>query len=227
MEREVKYIVNDSADEIGIKALSTVKDVVGYSDKNNGKENGGEVFTPHWCVVDMVNMCDDKAKELGSTVLEPACGSGNILIDVLRRKMSTAWRLSAGDISKFSENTKLAVQAVYGIDIGVDNVIAARKRMYELVENFWGHVTGTFKLDDGLSADLHKVLDTNIIWGDCLGKKMGLVGSNRGMDRTLKVMNWATGKLENLDGDSAEQMTMQDIIAANYDGDEYEVADEW
>ncbi len=49
----------------------------------------GEVFTPAWLVESMLDLVKDESERIDSRFLEPACGSGNFLIPVLRRELAT------------------------------------------------------------------------------------------------------------------------------------------
>jgi type I restriction-modification system DNA methylase subunit len=46
----------------------------------------GEVFTPKWLVEAMLDLVRGETERIDSRFLEPACGSGNFLIQVLKRK---------------------------------------------------------------------------------------------------------------------------------------------
>src|ERR1700712_5692988 len=48
----------------------------------------GEVFTPAWMVAAMLDLVKDETERIDSRFLEPACGSGNFLVQVLRRKLA-------------------------------------------------------------------------------------------------------------------------------------------
>ena len=48
----------------------------------------GEVFTPAWLVEAMLDLVKDESKRIDSRFLEPACGSGNFLVQILRRKLA-------------------------------------------------------------------------------------------------------------------------------------------
>jgi hypothetical protein len=48
----------------------------------------GEVFTPAWLVEDMLDFVKDETERIDARFLEPACGSGNFLVVVLRRKLA-------------------------------------------------------------------------------------------------------------------------------------------
>src|SRR5580765_843085 len=48
----------------------------------------GEVFTPAWLVEPMLDLVKDESARIDSRFLEPACGSGNLLVQVLPRKLA-------------------------------------------------------------------------------------------------------------------------------------------
>ena len=49
----------------------------------------GEVFTPLWMVEDMLDLVRNESERIDSRFLEPACGSGNFLAELLKRKLNT------------------------------------------------------------------------------------------------------------------------------------------
>lgn len=78
----------------------------------------GEVFTPNQVVKTLL---DDIPQELFSdptkTAIDPACGDGQWLAEILWRK------LQAG------VDFKTALSSIYGVDIMEDNVIECRRRL--------------------------------------------------------------------------------------------------
>ena len=54
----------------------------------------GEVYTPPEIVSDMCDLVDDEVSRINSRVLEPACGNGNFLAEVLRRKLDSVAKAS-------------------------------------------------------------------------------------------------------------------------------------
>lgn len=88
----------------------------------------GEVFTAPREVNAMLDLVKDETERLDATFLEPACGDGNFLDEVLRRKLAVCRRRygrSATDYEKFSF---LACTTLYGVDILADNVARCRER---------------------------------------------------------------------------------------------------
>ena len=47
----------------------------------------GEVFTPDKTVEDMLNLNNDEFIRFDARILEPACGDGNFLVEILKRKI--------------------------------------------------------------------------------------------------------------------------------------------
>jgi type I restriction-modification system DNA methylase subunit len=48
----------------------------------------GEVFTPDWMVENMLDLVKGETERIDARFLEPACGSGNFLLPILRRKLA-------------------------------------------------------------------------------------------------------------------------------------------
>ena len=91
----------------------------------------GEVFTNPREVNAMLDLVRDESFRLDSRFLEPACGDGNFLIEILRRKLSLL-----NDIKSQTEwefKSLIAVGSCYGIDILPDNAEACRTRLEEYV----------------------------------------------------------------------------------------------
>ena len=48
----------------------------------------GEVFTPAWMVEAMLDLVKGETERIDSRFLEQACGDGNFLVQILRRKLA-------------------------------------------------------------------------------------------------------------------------------------------
>lgn len=76
----------------------------------------GEVFTPQWVVE---KMCDALEEESGAfddidkTFLEPSCGDGVFILEILKRKFK---------LCKKKSDYIRAIESVYGFEIQDDNV---------------------------------------------------------------------------------------------------------
>jgi hypothetical protein len=123
----------------------------------------GEVFTPDWLVEDMLNLVKDESERIDARFLEPACGSGNFLIPVLKRKLATVEaRYRRSDFEK-RHHALLALMSIYGIELLADN--AAECRM-NLLDAFSGYLrVGS---DSQWYRAAQTVLELNIVRGDAL-----------------------------------------------------------
>ena len=82
----------------------------------------GEVFTPPWMVEAMLDLVKGETERIDSRLLEPACGSGNFLVPMLRRKLA-AVELKFGKSDFEKRNYALfGLMCVYGIELLDDNV---------------------------------------------------------------------------------------------------------
>lgn len=114
----------------------------------------GEVFTPAWLVKDMCDMVQNEAEPgvdvyaIQTTFLEPACGNGNFLVEIYRRKLERCHRPA---------DALQALGTIYGVDILHDNVEEARARLYAMyVESY------------GPSMDAIAILTETIVCGNFL-----------------------------------------------------------
>ena len=91
----------------------------------------GEVFTNPREVNAMLDLVRDESFRLDSRFLEPACGDGNFLIEILRRKLSLLKDIKSQTEWEFK--SLIVVGSCYGIDILPDNAEACRARLEEYV----------------------------------------------------------------------------------------------
>ncbi|MBK4348960.1 N-6 DNA methylase [Lacisediminihabitans changchengi] len=123
----------------------------------------GEVFTPNWMVDNMLDLVKAESERIDSRVLEPACGSGNFLVPVLRRKLATVEaRYGKSDFER-RHQALLALMCIYGIELLADNTVECRE---SLIEVFTGYLNA--KPSDDWHRAAERVLAANIIQGDAL-----------------------------------------------------------
>lgn len=127
----------------------------------------GEVYTAKEQVDAMLDLVKSECNKVDSTFLEPACGSGNFLVEILSRKLVVV-RKKFGKIQKDYEiNMLIALGSIYGIDILPDNCEESRKRMYDILEKEYKK---KFKkdIDENVLESAKYILTQNIIAGDGL-----------------------------------------------------------
>jgi type I restriction-modification system DNA methylase subunit len=113
----------------------------------------GEVFTPTELVQEVLeNMDIEKFKDPTRTFLDPSCGDGQFLGEVLIRKMENG--------STFEQ----ALSTIYGVDLMQDNVDECRKRL----------LCGR--------TDLAHIVERNIVCHDALTYDYSFNGTNMNQD---------------------------------------------
>lgn len=126
----------------------------------------GEVFTPPWLVNAMLNLVKDETERIDSRFLEPACGSGNFLIEVLRRKLAAVEvKYGKSDFER-RHYSLLAVMSVYGIELLPDNIAECRANLLEVLAEY----LNLHESDDLYAAGSH-VLVQNLVHGDALAMR--------------------------------------------------------
>ncbi|MHB9026400.1 MAG: SAM-dependent DNA methyltransferase [Armatimonadota bacterium] len=131
----------------------------------------GEVLTGDREVNAMLDLVKQETERIESRFLEPACGTGNFLTAILKRKLAVVEKRYGRSQLEYDRNAVLAVSSIYGIDILEDNVRECRRRLVDIVDR---HYSRFFKED--FIAAVTFIIDRNIIWGDALTYKT--VGEN-------------------------------------------------
>ncbi len=127
----------------------------------------GEVFTPPGLVNDMLDLVAHECERIDSRFLEPACGDGNFLAEVLRRKLLTVDRQNAKNKSRWQRDAVLAVCSLYGIDLLADNIAACRDRLLAIVAGAY-EACHQAPLPDVARRAIEFILAKNIVQGDAL-----------------------------------------------------------
>lgn len=111
----------------------------------------------------MLDLVKDETERIDSRFLEPACGSGNFLVQVLRRKLAAVERKFTKSDFERQHYALLALMCIYGIELLDDNIVVCRTNMLELLAEY-------LNLED--SDELYQaaafVLSQNIVHGDAL-----------------------------------------------------------
>ena len=127
----------------------------------------GEVFTAEREVKAMCDLVKDETERIDSRFLEPACGDGNFLAEILTRKLEIVkkkYRRSAYD---WERNSLLALGSMYGVDILADNCEACRARLFDIWNKEYKAVCKK-ECNDDTRAAAKFILSRNIICGNAL-----------------------------------------------------------
>jgi len=123
----------------------------------------GEVFTPAWLVDAMLDLVKDESERIDSRFLEPACGSGNFIVNVLQRKLAAVeCKFGKSDFEK-QHYALLALMCIYGIELLPDNIAECRANMLEILADYL-----QIEEPDDLCRAASYVLSQNLVHGDAL-----------------------------------------------------------
>lgn len=127
----------------------------------------GEVFTSKREVNAMLDLVKHETERIDSRFLEPACGNGNFLAEVLRRKLNVVEQRYSKSQSEWERYAVIAVSSIYGVDILEDNAQECRERLSNIFEERY---TSLFKekCSDNCRRAVKFLLGRNILWGDAL-----------------------------------------------------------
>lgn len=128
----------------------------------------GEVLTGQREVNAMLDLVERETERIESRFLEPACGTGNFLSEILRRKLEVVQKRYAKSQFDFERSAVLAVSSIYGIDILEDNVLHCRERLFEIFDSEYYSPLFKSQTKDQCRASVRYILQHNIIWGDAL-----------------------------------------------------------
>jgi len=135
----------------------------------------GEVLTGEREVNAMLDLVKQETERIESRFLEPACGTGNFLADILRRKLRVVGKRYKKSQLEYERYAVLAVSSIYGIDILEDNVQECRSRLFAIFDEAYTCVCKKDAKDSCRDA-VRYILSCNIIHGDALTLKT--VGDN-------------------------------------------------
>ena len=127
----------------------------------------GEVFTAEREVNAMLDLVKSETERIDSRFLEPACGEGAFLIEILRRKLAVVKSQYGKSAYDYERYAVLAVTSIYGVDILQDNVEICRQRLYELWDK--AHTANAkTQANEQCREVVRFILRKNILCGDAL-----------------------------------------------------------
>lgn len=127
----------------------------------------GEVFTAEREVKAMCDLVKDECERIDSRFLEPACGDGNFLAEILTRKLEVVKKQYKRNAYEYEQNSVLAVTSIYGVDIMMDNVLACRERMFQIWNKEYKAICKKDANDETREA-VRFILSLNIVLGNAL-----------------------------------------------------------
>ena len=130
----------------------------------------GEVYTAKREVDAMLNLVKHETERVDSRFLEPACGSGNFLAEILVRKLDIIDSKYSKSQLEYERNAVLAIGSIYGIDILLDNVIGCQARLFDIFNKRYVQIFKS-KVKPECQASVQFILSRNLLHGDALTLK--------------------------------------------------------
>ena len=128
------------------------------------------MFTAEREVNAMLDMVKQETERIESRFLEPACGTGNFLAEILRRKLEVVKTRYGKNPADYEKYAVLAVTSIYGVELLQDNVDECRERLFLIFDKDY---TSNCKksANDECREAVRYVLRRNILCGDALTLK--------------------------------------------------------
>jgi hypothetical protein len=127
-----------------------------------------EVFTHQREVDAMLDQIPDAFGALDVKFLEPACGSGNFLVEILRRKLRLVRQAKCASQEQYEHQLLRAVASIYGVDISAENVTEARARKAHVLLSHYQTDANTIAPTTGFLNAAALIIGDNIVLGDAL-----------------------------------------------------------
>lgn len=127
----------------------------------------GEVFTSEREVNAMLDLVKDETERIESRFLEPACGNGNFLAEILNRKLKVVDARYAKSQLEWERYAVIAISSIYGVEIQEDNAIECRERLFDIFNKKYTSLYKD-KCKEECQRSVRFLFNRNILWGDAL-----------------------------------------------------------
>lgn len=155
----------------------------------------GEVFTAEREVNAMLDLVKHETERVDSRFLEPACGDGNFVVEILRRKLEAAKKRAIPPRKKkplpleFEKQSVIAVASIYGVDLLMDNVLTCRERLFEIWNKEYILVCKK-ETSEECRAAIKFILGRNIVCGNALSMKV-VDENGKDTDEPIVFSEWS------------------------------------
>jgi len=108
-----------------------------------------------------------ETERIDSRFLEPACGNGNFLAEILRRKLAVVKSRYGKNAADYERYAVVAVSSVYGVELLPDNANECRKRLFGIFDKEYT-ANCQKEANDETREVVRHLLKHNILCGDAL-----------------------------------------------------------
>ncbi len=179
----------------------------------------GEVFTPTWLVTAMLDLVKGETERIDSRFLESACGSGNFLVQILRRKLAAVEPKYGKSDFERRHYALFGLMCVYGIELLPDNIVECRANLLDIFAEYLALAP-----EDDLYRAAFYVLSQNLVHGDALTMRTqtgepitfaewGYLGKGRFQRRDFRFDNLTQSSAFSAEGSLFANLGMHEIFA--------------
>lgn len=147
----------------------------------------GEVFTNKREVNAMLDLVKQETERIDSRFLEPACGEGAFLKEILRRKLNVVKNKYKKNPLDYERYAIVALTSIYGVDLLEDNTEICRNNLFDIWNSEYSSCVKDYARDACREVAKY-ILKKNILCGDALTMK-----KNDGSPITFSEWSLVTG----------------------------------
>ena len=170
----------------------------------------------------MLDLVKQETERIDSTFLEPACGDGNFLAEILRRKLAVVKREyypRRGSCHDYELQAMKAVMSIYGVDILQDNVEACQERLFQIFDAEYTAVCKS-QVSDAYRGAIRYVLSQNILCGNALSMmRVDLLGDDT--DEFIIFPEWSFPRNDSMV--KRRDFRLDVLLRENNDNNNYDV----
>lgn len=182
----------------------------------------GEVFTAEREVKAMCDLVADECLRIDSRFLEPACGDGNFLAEILTRKLDVVTKKYKRSPVDYEKNALLALGSLYGVELLADNVQACRERLFGIWDNAYTSAMKKADRKEAVRQSAQYLLEKNIICGNALSlHQVDEAGQDTPQPIIFSQWAFVTGPMM-----KREDYTFEQLLTADEEAQEAEAEDE-
>ena len=170
----------------------------------------GEVFTAEREVKAMCDLVADECLRIDSRFLEPACGDGNFLAEILSRKLDVVTRRYKKSPYDYERNALLALGSLYGVELLQDNAVTCRDRLFSLWNERYEKTIKKKDRNEEVKESARYILEKNIICGNALTlHEVDENGEDTGIPIIFSQWAFATGPMMKREDYTFEELLHQ------------------
>lgn len=142
--------------------LKNFKRLPKLSIEGDSDNNGFQIFTPDFVVLDMLNSIGmENIIDINKTILEPASGDGAFTVRILQIRLENIIKKSKGS---FLLDSAKAISTIYSIEMDQKLLIEQRNNVFSLINYFLSKYSIKFTI--GYLELIEDIIKTNFIWGE-------------------------------------------------------------